>query len=101
MYVRRCDIKLNHWGSKNPLLFTFPPDVDEESLISGAEQLSRAVLSSDTELVQENLDMTSQIKERKDRLMFLIGFINENGALGKVNRILYFCSLSIIIVGGY
>lgn len=69
---------------QNPLLFTFPPDVEEESLISGAEQLSRAVLSSDVEVVRPNPDLTQQITERKDRLRFLIGFINENGALGKV-----------------
>ncbi|THH12017.1 hypothetical protein EW145_g257 [Phellinidium pouzarii] len=71
---------------KNPLLFTFPPDVDEESLISGAEQLSRAVLSSDIEVVHPNPDLTQQITERKDRLRFLIGFINENGALGKMSQ---------------
>jgi hypothetical protein len=33
-------------GLENPLCFTFPPDVDEESLMTGAEQLSEAVLSS-------------------------------------------------------
>ncbi|KAI5123360.1 hypothetical protein M0805_001781 [Coniferiporia weirii] len=71
---------------KNPLLFTFPPDVDEESLISGAEQLSRAVLASDIEVVRPNPDLTRQIVERKDRLRFLIGFINENGALGKMSQ---------------
>lgn len=71
---------------KNPLLFTFPPDVDEESLISGAEQLSRAVLASDIEVVRPNPDLTRQILERKDRLRFLISFINENGALGKMSQ---------------
>ncbi|EJD02313.1 uncharacterized protein FOMMEDRAFT_124682 [Fomitiporia mediterranea MF3/22] len=71
---------------KNPLLFTFPPDVDEESLISGAEQLSRAVLASDAEVVRPNPDLSQQIRERKDRLRFLIGFINENGALGKMSQ---------------
>lgn len=65
-------------------MFTFPPDVDEDSLISGAEQLSRAVLMSDVEVVRPNPDLTRQIMERKDRLRFLISFINENGALGKV-----------------
>ncbi|KAH8116942.1 Non-repetitive/WGA-negative nucleoporin C-terminal-domain-containing protein [Phellopilus nigrolimitatus] len=71
---------------KNPLLFTFPPDVDEESLISGAEQLSRGVLASDIEVVRSNPDLTQQIIERKDRLRFLIGFINENGGLGKMSQ---------------
>lgn len=31
---------------KNPLHFSFPPEVDEEALMSGAEQLSEAVLES-------------------------------------------------------
>lgn len=31
---------------QNPLLFSFAPDIDEESLISGAEQLSHAVLAT-------------------------------------------------------
>jgi nuclear pore complex protein Nup133 len=70
---------------QNPLLFAFPPDVDEESLISGAEQLSRAVLSSDIEIIRANPDLNRQIVERRERLRFLIGFINENGALGKVS----------------
>lgn len=69
---------------QNPLLFTFPPDIDEESLITGAEQLSQAVLASDVEIVRPNPDLTRQIMERRERLRFLIGFINENGALGKV-----------------
>lgn len=73
--------------TKNPLLFTFPPDLDEESLISGAEQLSRAVLASDAELVQQLPDLGRQLIERKDRLRFLISFINENAALGKVGVI--------------
>jgi nuclear pore complex protein Nup133 len=31
---------------QNPLNFSFPPEVDEESLMQGAEQLSQAVLES-------------------------------------------------------
>jgi hypothetical protein len=31
---------------QNPLQFSFPPEVDEESLMQGAEQLSKAVLQS-------------------------------------------------------
>lgn len=54
-------------------------------MISGAEQLSRAVLASDPELVQQLPDLGRQLVERKDRLRFLISFINENGALGKVS----------------
>ncbi|TDL24789.1 hypothetical protein BD410DRAFT_813702 [Rickenella mellea] len=71
---------------ENPLLFSFTPDVDEESLISGAEQLSYAVLSSDVEVVRPTHDLTRQFIERKERLKFLIGFINENGVLGKMSQ---------------
>ena len=31
---------------QNPLHFSFPPDVDEEALMSGAEQLSQAIMES-------------------------------------------------------
>jgi hypothetical protein len=31
---------------QNPLQFSFPPGVDAESLMQGAEQLSKAVLQS-------------------------------------------------------
>lgn len=34
--------------AQNPLHFSFPPEVDEESLMLGAEQLSQAVLESGT-----------------------------------------------------
>ena len=33
---------------QNPLYFSFPPDVDEEALMSGAEQLSGAIMESGT-----------------------------------------------------
>ncbi|RXW20887.1 hypothetical protein EST38_g4970 [Candolleomyces aberdarensis] len=56
---------------ENPLQFSFPPQVDEESLMRGAEQLSQAVLKSG---------------RRKDRLNWLIGFINENLVLGKMSQ---------------
>jgi len=36
-------------------------------------------------LVMDGNDMTSQISTRKERLSFLIKFINENGVLGKVS----------------
>jgi nuclear pore complex protein Nup133 len=38
------------WSDRfqNPLQFSFPPEVDEESLMQGAEQLSKAVLQSGT-----------------------------------------------------
>jgi hypothetical protein len=86
---------------QNPLNFSFPPELDEESLMSGADQLSRAVLQSgmllyifflprnayislDAEVVRPNHDITAQMTGRKERLSFLISFINENGVLPKV-----------------
>ncbi|OJA08151.1 hypothetical protein AZE42_03589 [Rhizopogon vesiculosus] len=51
----------------NPLRFSFPPEVDEEALMAGAEGLSRAVLES-------------------DRLSWLIRFINDNAALSKMSQ---------------
>ncbi|KAI0035097.1 hypothetical protein K488DRAFT_44136 [Vararia minispora EC-137] len=71
----------------NPLHFGFPPEVDEDSLMSGAEMLSTAILKSDFELVKDSNDISSQIATRKERLSFLIKFINENGVLGKVGHV--------------
>ncbi|KAG5645239.1 hypothetical protein DXG03_006656 [Asterophora parasitica] len=71
---------------ENPLQFSFPPDVDEESLMQGAEQLSQAVLESDTEVVQKNHDLGAQLTERKERLSWLIRFINDNLALVKMSQ---------------
>ncbi|KAJ8584941.1 hypothetical protein M405DRAFT_746145 [Rhizopogon salebrosus TDB-379] len=70
----------------NPLRFSFPPEVDEEGLMAGAEGLSRAVLESDTEIIRPNHDLTSQLTSRKDRLSWLIRFINDNAALGKMSQ---------------
>ncbi|KAF5373775.1 hypothetical protein D9758_000587 [Tetrapyrgos nigripes] len=70
----------------NPLHFSFPPEVDEESLMQGAGQLSRAVLESDPELVRSSYDMGSQLKSRKERLTWLIQFINENAVLLKMSQ---------------
>ncbi|GLB34911.1 putative non-repetitive/WGA-negative nucleoporin C-terminal [Lyophyllum shimeji] len=71
---------------ENPLQFSLPPDVDEESLMQGAEQLSQAVLESDPEVVQKNHDLTAQLTERKERLSWLIRFINDNAALVKMSH---------------
>ncbi|KAF8077905.1 hypothetical protein FPV67DRAFT_1405325 [Lyophyllum atratum] len=71
---------------ENPLQFSFPPDVDEESLMQGAEQLSQAVLESDSEVVQRNHDLGAQLTERKERLSWLIRFINDNAALTKMSQ---------------
>ncbi|KAK0450161.1 Non-repetitive/WGA-negative nucleoporin C-terminal-domain-containing protein [Armillaria borealis] len=70
----------------NPLTFTFPPDVDEESLMQGAEQLSQAILQSDPVLVQRNHDLSAHLTSRKERLSFLIQFINDNAVLGKISQ---------------
>ncbi|KAI0054126.1 hypothetical protein FA95DRAFT_1530133 [Auriscalpium vulgare] len=71
---------------ENPLRFTFPPEVEEESLMAGASSLSRAILESDHEVVRPNNDLTTQIVGRKERMSFLIKFINENGVLGKFSQ---------------
>lgn len=70
--------------------------------MAGAAQLSRAVLESgelssvihiyaihpfhkqDPELVRPNHDLQVQLTIRKERLSFLIKFINDNAALTKV-----------------
>ncbi|KDQ60778.1 hypothetical protein JAAARDRAFT_190924 [Jaapia argillacea MUCL 33604] len=71
---------------ENPLHFSFPPDVDEDSLMSGAEQLSQAILESDADVVRPNVDLGAQMTGRKERLSFLIKFINENAVLSKVSQ---------------
>lgn len=38
----------------------------------------------DPEVVRQSPDMTTQLTGRKERLSWLIGFINENGVLVKV-----------------
>ncbi|KAF8212214.1 hypothetical protein K438DRAFT_1708496 [Mycena galopus ATCC 62051] len=70
----------------NPLQFSFPPGVDEESLMQGAEQLSKAVLQSDPEVVRSNPDLSAQLTSRKERLSWLIHFINDNAVLGKMSQ---------------
>lgn len=42
-------------------------------------------ISSDAEIVRPNHDLTYQLTARKERLSWLIRFINDNGALGKVS----------------
>ncbi|KIL69792.1 hypothetical protein M378DRAFT_69338 [Amanita muscaria Koide BX008] len=71
---------------KNPLYFSFPPEVDEEHLMQGAEQLSQAILESDSTLVQRDHDLSAQITARKEKLSWLIGFINDNGVLVKISQ---------------
>ena len=38
-------------ASQNPLHFSFPPEIDEDSLMSGATLLSGAILASGTSLL--------------------------------------------------
>ncbi|EKM55617.1 uncharacterized protein PHACADRAFT_256352 [Phanerochaete carnosa HHB-10118-sp] len=71
---------------ENPLHFSFPPDVDEEALMSGAEQLSQAIMESDTSVIRPNHDLTAQLTHRRERLSFLIKFINDNGVLTKMSQ---------------
>ncbi|KAH9843032.1 uncharacterized protein C8Q71DRAFT_232214 [Rhodofomes roseus] len=71
---------------ENPLHFSFPPEIDADALMSGAEQLSLAVLQSDSEIVRPNHDLQAQMVGRKERLQFLIRFINENGVLTKMSQ---------------
>ncbi|KAL4265228.1 nucleoporin Nup133 family protein [Pleurotus pulmonarius] len=70
----------------NPLHFSFPPEVEAESLMEGAEQLSQAILESNHELVQRSHDLSIQLKGRIDRLAWLIAFINENAMLLKMSQ---------------
>ncbi|KZT70169.1 hypothetical protein DAEQUDRAFT_709105 [Daedalea quercina L-15889] len=71
---------------ENPLHFSFPPEIDADALMSGAEQLSQAVLESDFEIVRPHHDLQTQMINRKERLQFLIRFINENGVLTKMSQ---------------
>ncbi|KAI0306443.1 Non-repetitive/WGA-negative nucleoporin C-terminal-domain-containing protein [Multifurca ochricompacta] len=71
---------------ENPLHFSFPPEIEEESLMSGAALLSSAILESDTTIIRPNNDLTVQLNSRKEKISFLIKFINENGVLGKMSQ---------------
>ncbi|KAI5890655.1 uncharacterized protein SCHCODRAFT_02632498 [Schizophyllum commune H4-8] len=71
---------------ENPLRFSFPPEVDADSLMQGAMQLSRAVLRSDPDIIRKNDDLTAQLSEQKARLNWLITFINSNGVLLKMSQ---------------
>jgi nuclear pore complex protein Nup133 len=76
-----------HYMSQNPLHFSLPPELNEESLMRGTEQLSRAILESDPQIVRSNHDLHAQLTARQEKLEYLIRFINDNGALGKVGLI--------------
>ncbi|CDO69523.1 hypothetical protein BN946_scf184785.g28 [Trametes cinnabarina] len=64
----------------------FPPEIDEEALMTGAEQLSEAILESDPEIIRAHHDLHAQMTSRKERLSFLIKFINDNSALTKMSQ---------------
>ncbi|KAG6334835.1 hypothetical protein ID866_4257 [Astraeus odoratus] len=74
--------------STNPLQFVLPPSslLDGDALMRAAEETSAGVLASDPEIVRPNHDLTAQLTARKERLSWLIGFINDNGALGKMSQ---------------
>ncbi|KIY72168.1 hypothetical protein CYLTODRAFT_344529 [Cylindrobasidium torrendii FP15055 ss-10] len=69
----------------NPLKFTFPPGLDPESLMTAATKLSDMVMKSDPSLVSPNNDMHQQLSIRKERLSFLMDFINVNEVQDKVD----------------
>ncbi|OCH94941.1 hypothetical protein OBBRIDRAFT_788678 [Obba rivulosa] len=71
---------------ENPLQFSFPPDIDEDALMAGAEQLGEAVLESDPEIIRPSHDLNVQLTTRKERLSFLIKFINDNAVLTKLSQ---------------
>ncbi|KIJ69004.1 hypothetical protein HYDPIDRAFT_172503 [Hydnomerulius pinastri MD-312] len=72
----------------NPLQFILPPSpvLDGEALMRAAEGTSAGVITSDAEIVRPNHDLTCQLTARKERLSWLIRFINDNGALGKMSQ---------------
>ncbi|KAF8798054.1 hypothetical protein BYT27DRAFT_7203757 [Phlegmacium glaucopus] len=70
----------------NPLRFSFPPKLNAEALMQGAEQLSMSVLRSAPDVVHNSHDLTLQMTARKERLSWLIGFINENAVLVKMSQ---------------
>lgn len=41
-----CGVRYALTPPQNPLHFSFPPEIDEESLMSGASRLSSAILES-------------------------------------------------------
>lgn len=84
--VYRCATTESICCPQNPLYFSFPPHVDEESLMRGAEQLSQAVLRSDPEVVRRDHDLTAQLHSRSDRLSWLMSFIGENMVQDKMSQ---------------
>ncbi|KAH8107113.1 Non-repetitive/WGA-negative nucleoporin C-terminal-domain-containing protein [Cristinia sonorae] len=72
--------------AENPLHFSFPPEVDEDALMSGAELLSTQVLQSDPSIIRSSHDLHAQMTTRKERLSFLIKFINDNAVLTKMSQ---------------
>ncbi|KAF9564613.1 hypothetical protein CPC08DRAFT_684782 [Agrocybe pediades] len=70
----------------NPLRFSLPPVLSDEPLMQAAQQLSDEVMRSDPEVVRQSHDMHTQIAGRKDRLSWLINFINENDVLSKISQ---------------
>ncbi|KAH9952015.1 hypothetical protein B0H21DRAFT_800355 [Amylocystis lapponica] len=70
----------------NPLQFSFPPEVDGQALMDGAEQLSWSILVSDPDVVRPHHDLQAQIISRREKMSFLIKFIGDNGVLHKMSR---------------
>lgn len=54
--------------------------------MNGAELLSTQVMQSDPSIVRSSLDLHAQMSVRKERLSFLIKFINDNAVLTKMSQ---------------
>ncbi|KDQ07351.1 hypothetical protein BOTBODRAFT_192479 [Botryobasidium botryosum FD-172 SS1] len=70
---------------ENPFLFRLEPRL-EGNLGAAAERISQEILSSRCEFMRATLDLRAQLTDRCTRLRSLIGFINENGALGQLSQ---------------
>jgi len=71
---------------ENPLHFSFPPEVNGASLMDAAINLSLQVLESHPNVIRRNHDLTAHFISRRERLAWLISFINENRALSKMSQ---------------
>ncbi|KAL7410733.1 Non-repetitive/WGA-negative nucleoporin C-terminal-domain-containing protein [Mrakia frigida] len=70
---------------ENPLSFQLFAGYDG-NLMLAAEQVSTEILSSSSPNMPAILDLRTQIGDRLNRLKGLIGFITENGLLGKLSQ---------------
>ncbi|KIM24888.1 hypothetical protein M408DRAFT_331557 [Serendipita vermifera MAFF 305830] len=69
----------------NPFAFRFSSNVNAGNLMIAASQLSLETMESNPKLVKKQLGLTTHLADRAARLEWLIQFINENGALNRLN----------------